>query len=127
MERMTTVILGDHPDVQMIIERRRALGQDGSDEVWEGVYYMTPHAHVHHGLLQIELGGSLKAFASPRGLRVSAEFNLGKPDDYRVPDLGVHRGSPNELYVSTVAMVVEILSPYDKTFEKFDFYGRHGV
>ncbi len=127
MERMTTVILGEHPDIQMIIERRRALGQDGSDEVWEGVYYMTPRAHVHHGLLQIELGGSLKIFAAPRGLRVSAEFNLGEANDYRVPDFGVHRGLPDGLYVSTAAMIVEILSPHDKTFEKFDFYGRNGV
>ena len=124
---MTTVILGEHPEVQTMIEQRRALGQDGSDEVWEGVYYVVPHAHVHHGLLQVRLGRILDDVTSPHGFTVSAEFNLGKPNDYRVPDLGVHRGVPGELYVPTAAMIVEILSPNDKTIEKFDFYGRHDV
>jgi len=124
---MTTVILGEHPDVQMIIEQRRALGQDGSDEVWEGIAYLMPPTNMNHAFTQIELALLLRALASPRGLKISGAFNLGKPDDYRVPDLGVLRGSPDELYVSTAAMIVEILSPYDKAFEKFDFYGRQGV
>jgi Uma2 family endonuclease len=124
---MTTVILGDHPEVQTMIEQRRALGQDGSDEVWEGVYYVVPHAHVHHGLLQARLIRIFDDLVSSRGFEVSAEFNLGKQNDYRVPDLGLHRGTPDDLYVPTAAMIVEILSPNDKTFEKFDFYGRHGV
>jgi Uma2 family endonuclease len=124
---MTTVILGEHPEVQAMIEQRRARGQDGRDEVWEGVYYVTPHAHVHHGLVQIRLGRLLDDLAGPRGLTVGAEFNLGEPDDYRVPDLGVHRGTPDGLYLASAAMVVEILSPKDKTFEKFAFYGRHDV
>ena len=83
-----------------------------------------PPANMNHAFTQIELALLLRALASPRGLKISGAFNLGKPDDYRVPDLGVLRGSPDELYVSTAAMIVEILSPYDKTF---DFYGRQGV
>ena len=124
---MTTVILGEHPEVETLIEQRRLLGQDARDEVWEGVYYMTPHAHAHHGLVQIRLGRVLDDLATPLGLTVGAEFNLGKPDDYRVPDLGVHHGVPDGLYVATAALVAEILSPNDATFEKFGFYARHGV
>ena len=124
---MTTVILGDHPAVESMIEQRHALGQDGSDEVWEGVYYVVPHAHVHHGLLQARLIRIFDDLVSSRGFEVSAEFNLGGQNDYRVPDLGLHRGTPDDLYVPTAAMIVEIPSPNDKTFEKFDFYGRHGV
>jgi Uma2 family endonuclease len=124
---MTTVILGELPEVQALIEQRRALGLDGSDEVWEGVYYVVPHAHASHALLQTRLGRVLEDLALPRGFEVSGEFNLGAPDDFRVPDLGIHRGEPAELYVSSVAMVVEILSPNDKSYQKFDFYGRHGV
>jgi Uma2 family endonuclease len=124
---MTTVILGEHPEVQTLIEQRRLRGQDTRDEVWEGVYYMTPHAHAHHGLVQIRLGRVLDDLATPRGLTVGAEFNLGTPDDYRVPDLGVHDGVPDGLYVATAALVAEILSPNDATFEKFGFYARHGV
>jgi Uma2 family endonuclease len=124
---MTTVILGEHPEVQAMIDRRRALGQDGSDEVWDGVYYVVPHAHVHHSLMQARLIRVLGDLVSVRGFEVSAEFNLGKQNNYRVPDLGVHRGTPDELYVPSAALVVEILSPNDKTFEKFDFYARHDV
>jgi Uma2 family endonuclease len=124
---MTTVILGEHPGVEMLIEQRRLLGQDTRDEVWEGVYYVTPHAHAHHGLVQIRLGRILDDLAAPRALTVGAEFNLGEPNDYRVPDLGVHQGVPDGLYVATAAIVVEILSPNDATFQKFGFYARHGV
>jgi len=127
MAAMTTVILGENFEVQELIEQRRALGQDGRDEMWDGVYYMTPHANMAHALLQMELGGLLRSRASARGLLVSGEFNLGDAHDYRIPDLGLHRSASNAVYVPTAAMIVEILSPNDLTFEKFDFYGQHGV
>ena len=61
------------------------------------------------------------------GLRAGGSFNLGRPEDYRVPDLGYHRGSPDHLYFPTAALVVEFLSPDDETFAKSGFYARHGV
>jgi Uma2 family endonuclease len=124
---MTTVILGEHPEVQAMIEQRRALGQDGSDEVWEGVYYVVSHAHASHALLQTRLGRQLEDLTLARGFEVTGEFNLGEPNDFRVPDLGIHRDEPDVLYVPTAAMVVEILSPDGKTYKKFDFYSRHDV
>lgn len=54
-------------------------------------------------------------------------FNLGEPDDYRVPDGGVFRPGPDAVYVPTAAVVVEIVAPGDKTWEKLGFYGEHGV
>jgi Uma2 family endonuclease len=54
-------------------------------------------------------------------------FNLGKPDDFRVPDRGYHRGLPSGVWVPTAALVVEVVCPDDETWEKFDFYGQHGV
>ena len=44
-----------------------------------------------------------------------------------MPDLGYHRGPVDALYVPSAALVVEVLSPDDETFRKFDFYARHGV
>jgi Putative restriction endonuclease len=123
----TTVILGEHPEVEALIARRRELGLDGRDEVWDGLYYVAPHAGIRHSLIQLRLGGLLDGFAAPLGLSVSVAFNLGVAKDYRIPDLGVHRGSPTDLYVPTAAMVVEVLSADDKTFEKFDFYAAHHV
>ena len=55
-------------------------------------------------------------------------FNLGTgPQNFRVPDGGWFRSSPNALYVSTAAAVLEVLSPDDETFAKFDFYAARGV
>ena len=45
------------------------------------------------------------------------DFNLGDPVDYRVPDGAIHRPGPDQLYYSTVALVVEIISPGDEIWE----------
>ena len=39
----------------------------------------------------------------------------------------ITRGVPNEVFVPTAAIVVEVLSPHDETWEKFGFFARHGV
>lgn len=54
-------------------------------------------------------------------------LNLGTPDDYRVPDRGLHRALPRTTWVPTAAVVVEILSPDDETWEKLPFYARAQV
>jgi hypothetical protein len=54
-------------------------------------------------------------------------FNLGEPEDYRVPYGGLFRPGPDEVYVPTAALVVEIISPDDNTWEKLGFYAAHGV
>jgi hypothetical protein len=52
-------------------------------------------------------------------------FNLGEPDDYRVPDGGLFRPGPDELYVPTAELVVEIVSPGDESGQKLGFYAAH--
>lgn len=54
-------------------------------------------------------------------------FNLGGQEDYRVPDGGLHRPGPHQLYYSTAALVVEIVSPGDESWEKLAFYAKHDV
>jgi Uma2 family endonuclease len=44
-----------------------------------------------------------------------------------VPDLGYWRELPDAVYVDTAAIVVDILSPDDETYEKLPFYAAHGV
>lgn len=44
-------------------------------------------------------------------------FNLGEESDYRVPDRGLHRTPPSGTSVATAALVVEIVSPGDETWE----------
>lgn len=125
---MAVVISGEHAQVQELIQQRQDLGQDGHDEVWEGVYHVAPHAHAHHGIIQAELLSILYPLVKQRGLRPSSEFNLGDgKTSYRVPDFGVHESVPDLLYVPTAVMVGEILSPDDETYEKFEYYAGHGV
>lgn len=124
---MSTFVLGREPVIEAWLQERRALGLDGRDEVWEGVYHVVPHEHGRNGAVAMDLVGLLREPARAAGLRPGGSFNLGEPDDFRVPDLGFHRGSPNALYFPTAALVIEVLSPDDETFAKFDFYARHGV
>lgn len=124
---MTTVVLGEHPDVTALLARRRALGQDGHDEMWEGVYHMAPYAHSRHGKVESELHGVLRPYARAAGLSVSGPFNLGEPEDFRVPDLAVRDPGLDAVYLPTARIVVEVLSPDDETYAKFGFYARHQV
>ncbi len=125
---MRTVVLGDRPvELEELISRRRALGQDGFDEVWEGEYHVAPHAHSHHGLIAHRLAVLLDPYASRAELLGSGAFNLGTPEDYRVPDGGFHRVLPEGVYVASAPVVVEIVSPDDETFAKLGFYAAHGV
>jgi Uma2 family endonuclease len=126
---MRTVVLGERPaELDALIARRHALGQDTFDEVWDGEYHMSPMAHNWHGILVGELTVVLRQWAAPRGLVVGVAFNLGfDQDNFRVPDIGVHREVLDEVWVPTAAMVVEVVSPDDESWLKFDHYAAHGV
>ena len=54
-------------------------------------------------------------------------FNIGEPHDYRVPDGGLLRPGPDAVYLPTAALVMEIVSPGDQTWEKLSFYAAHNV
>lgn len=124
---MRTVILGERPpQVEALIESRRATGADLYDEVWEGDYHMAPAASGAHGQLDGELSVLLHPFAKRLGLVNSGPFNLGEPNDYRVPDRGLRPASA-ETWFPTAALVVEIVSQGDESWEKPPFYAAHGV
>ncbi len=125
---MKTVVLGDRPaELERLIVRRRALGLDTFDEVWEGTYHMAPAARFRHAYLDDAVAVLLHPYAQSAGLVGSGPFNLGDKDDYRVPDRGFHRQLLYAVYLDTAAVVVEILSPDDETYDKFPFYAAHGV
>lgn len=125
---MRTVVLGEQPpEVAALIERRRALGLDLYDEVWEGEYHMAPAPRPRHGAVDARVGVVLNRFAMERGLIDSSPFNLGEPDDFRVPDRGVHRTMPTGAYAASAALVVEVVSPHDESWEKLPFYAAHDV
>lgn len=125
---MKTVVLGPRPvELEALIRRRRELGLDTFDEVWEGTYHLAPAAHPIHGFVDNALAVLLDPFAKAASLVATGPFNLGTPDDYRVPDHGYHLSLPADVWVPTVAVVVEIQSPDDETYAKFTFYAAHEV
>ena len=124
---MKTVVVGHRPEIDELLARRRERGQDGYDEVWEGIYHVAPMAGPQHAIVQAALVRVLGPLADAAGLTLLGPFNLGDSDDYRVPDAGLHRTAPTTTYVPTAALVVEVLSPEDETYDKFEFYARRGV
>jgi Uma2 family endonuclease len=123
-----TVVLGPRPaELDAVIARRRALGHDGYDEVWEGDYHMAPMAHQWHGHVQFQLAAAIQPLASRAGLVSIGPFNLGAPDDFRVPDAGIHRTTPDSVFLPSAMIVIEVVSPGDESWEKFDFYAAHSV
>jgi len=126
---MPTLILDPPPaGLEELLEQRRRMGADRHDEVWDGVYHMVPGPNAPHSFAAQRLAVLLDAPARAAGLHVGMEFNLGVGiHDFRVPDLGVHRELRSGVWVPTAAIVVEILSPTDETWQKLPFYARRGV
>jgi Uma2 family endonuclease len=125
-----TVILDPaSADLEELLQRRRRSGLDRLDEVWEGVLHMVPApSHAHASVTQ-QLAVLLNAPARAAGLEPTmAEFNLGDSEhDFRVPDGGLHRPGAAAMWHPTAAVVVEIVSPGDETWEKLSFYAAHQV
>ncbi|HUN79411.1 MAG TPA: Uma2 family endonuclease [Solirubrobacteraceae bacterium] len=125
---MPTLVLDPPPaEIEALLERRRRIGADTHDEMWQGVLHMAPAPLRRHARLQAQITTLLEPLARTRGLEAVADFNLGASGDYRVPDGGLLAPGPDELYMSTAALVIEVLSPGDETWAKLPFYAAHHV
>jgi Uma2 family endonuclease len=126
---MRTVLLDPPPPAfEAVLERRRRLGLDTHDEVWEGELHVNPMAHSRHGYMQAQLIVMLASLAAAADLVVVGEINVGDGEtDFRVPDGALLRPRPHVLYHDTAALVLEVMSPGDETMNKLDFYAAHGV
>jgi Uma2 family endonuclease len=127
---MSTVVLDSTTSgLEEIKERRRRSGLDRLDEVWEGVLHMVPAPSRKHAKIATQLALALDAPARDAGFELTMhEFNLGESErDFRVPDGGLHRPGGDEMWHSTAALVVEIVSPEDESWQKLPFYAAHAV
>jgi len=117
---------------------REVSGANRYDEVWEGVYMMTPMPNSEHQGIVIQLASILQEVIGWSGLAdVFPGINLSASDDdwehnYRVPDVAVFLKSGSAVNCDThwrgaADFLVEITSPDDRTREKIPFYDRLGV
>ncbi|HLM85990.1 MAG TPA: Uma2 family endonuclease [Solirubrobacteraceae bacterium] len=114
--------------LEELLERRRRSGLDRLDEVWEGVLHMVPAPSGPHSSLEWQLAQLLGPLAQRAGLHTGGQFNLGEGEhDFRVPDGGLHRAPLLATWYPTAALVIEIASPGDESWEKLPFYAAHEV
>ena len=126
---MPTLVRDPQPvEFEALLERRRKLGQDLLDEVWEGVYHMNPAPNRRHAHIVQQLAELLGPPARNAGLLpMISIFNLGESEDYRVPDGGLFEPGPDAVFMPTAALVIEVVSPDDETWDKLGFYAAHDV
>jgi len=120
------------------LARRKTTGIDRWDEVWDGVWYMTPAPTLEHQRMLDEMIGFLVPHLKKtnRGRLVSGinVFRDAKGwTNYRIPDLTfVATGREQILHEDGVRAagpdaVIEIRSPGDDTYEKLSFYAAIGT
>jgi len=127
---MSTLVLDPTtPELAALKERRGRTGLDRLDEVWAGVLHMVPAPSRGHAIVAQQLAVLLDGPARAAGLVPAMHaFNLGESEeDFRVPDGGLHRPGGDEMWHPTVALVVEIVSPNDESWQKLPFYAAHEV
>ncbi|MHB8296360.1 MAG: hypothetical protein ACYDH5_17455 [Acidimicrobiales bacterium] len=119
---MRTLVLDPQPaELGELLERRRRLGLATSTTRYGRAPTTCPQPLIHTtATWTIRWRGhsgprALGPYAETAGLVGTGPFNLGTPDDYRVPDRGYHRQLPSEVFVSTAAVVAEVVSPGDET------------
>ena len=90
---------------------------------------MVPGPSIEHADVSQQLAVLLNGPARAAGLRPTmSEFNLGESEhDFRVPDGGLHRPGASGVWQATAALIVEILSPGDESWQKLPFYAAHKV
>jgi len=134
MTGMKGVVLDVSPEE---LARRKRLGVDRWDEMWEGVLHMAPApAYEHQRILD-----RLLLFLAPlverghagtlvTGINVFNESS--QSEDYRIPDLTfVAAGRESVLAADGVRggpdAVIEVRTPGDETYEKLPFFAALAV
>jgi len=128
----------DPMQLASLIRDRRKSGGDRYDEVWDGVYVMSPLADNEHQSLASKLTSIIEwAIGSNPDVLVFQGCNVSNhrrrwSRNYRIPDVAVFLpGNPAENrgthWYGGPDFAVEIESPFDRSREKFDFYAQVGV
>src|ERR1700752_5007422 len=103
---MPTLVFDPAPgELTELIARRRELGLDRRDEVWEGDLHMIPPASHEHERLSAQLIRLLGPLADAADLEITGPVGIGEQEqNYRVPDLSLHRANPAPQWHPTAAL-----------------------
>ena len=134
---MAIMVFDSDMEKQILAER---VGSDGDqyDEVWEGVYIVTPLPNNDHQVLVGEFTFILGETVGRPGLgQVFPGVNLSDRDEgwgknFREPDVAVFLRTGKAVDCGThwqgaADFLVEIISPGERTREKIPFYSGIGV
>lgn len=125
-------------ELQRMIDRRRRLGIDHKDEVWDGVYVIMPDPTLSHQqiiarllAILIEVVDDVGRGTTYPGTNVSDRETSWKKN-FRVPDVVVDLRGGRAVAREThwfggPDFVVEVRSPGDETDAKVPFYAGVGV
>lgn len=134
---MKMVILD--PDLnRQLIRKRRLTGTDRNDEVWNGVYVMSPIADNQHQDLTFQLASAINEAIGGRDVgTVYAGCNVSDREvkwrqNYRCPDVAVFLpGNPAQdrgsHWFGGPDFAVEVVSRHDRSRRKLPFYAKVGV
>ncbi|MCX7410051.1 MAG: Uma2 family endonuclease [Planctomycetales bacterium] len=127
------LLLTNRDKVRRIIHRRRRLGLDRKDEVWNGRYIIMPDPDNVHQEFVAELVFILTLVVKRAGLgNVYPGGNISDREEkwtsnYRVPDVTVFLNdnpaeNRNTHWFGGPDLAIEIVSDNDKSRKKLDFY-----
>ncbi|MEW4571032.1 Uma2 family endonuclease [Tautonia sp. JC769] len=129
---MATLVLDSYVE-ERLLEQRRASGGDRFDEVWDGVYVMSPLANNEHQLIATQLSGILQIALNfgERGLVFAGVNVTDRQEDwkqnYRCPDVAVFLNGTSAVnreshWFGGPDFAVEVASKGDRAREKLGFY-----
>jgi len=134
---MAIMVLDPYVEEHILSDR---VGSDGDqyDEVWEGVYVVTPLPNNDHQEIVCDLGSILTEIIRRSRLgKVFPGVNLsdcgdGWKQNYREPDVAVFLNDTKAIdhgthWQGAADFLVEIISPGERTREKLPFYSSLGV
>lgn len=133
-----SVMINDEAFASELIAQRQAAGIDRYDEVWEGVYMMSPIANNEHQSLATELSiaiGTVIDWKQLGSTLAGANVSDRREDwakNYRIPDVLVFLNETaaqdcGTHWLGGPDFAVEIVSSGDRTLEKLDFYAAVGT
>jgi Uma2 family endonuclease len=130
---MSSVLILDPYLARDFVAAREASGSDRFDEVWEGRVVVPPMPNDEHQEIQFNLLMPLgTVVAEPNEGKVRAGVNVTDrhpnwTENYRGPDVVVYLNSNPAINHGSHCQggpdfLVEIISPGEKPYDKFDFY-----